>query len=78
MYRDMGLILTMVAGGNGHNDNISMGATSSCMTELPIKKQEQRHIVWLISGEQKPMSSKVPILVFSPHIYSQTADAQYL
>lgn len=41
-------------------------------------KQEQHHIMWLISREQKPVSSKVPILVFLTHIYSQTADAQYL
>lgn len=62
--------------GNWNNHNISLGTTSSCMTEPSA--QRKLFIVWLISREQKAMSSKVPILVFLPHIYSQTADAQYL
>lgn len=48
------------------------------MTELLVQSKSGNPVMWLISREQKPVSSKVAILVFLMHIYSQTADAQYL
>lgn len=63
--------------GNGYNGCTAFqGYNLRLQDWASLKKEKHCFIVWLISRELKPMSSKVPILVFLPHIYSQTADAQ--